>query len=115
MTTDKTTAREKARFAAEMAESFDDLRELGLIDEATHKRTLRDLHLDESAPPIVPLTGPEIRALRERANVSQAFLAKYLNLTPAHLSKLERGAVHPTGALLAMLNVIRRRGLEAIL
>ena len=25
MTTDKTTAREKARFAAEMAESFDDL------------------------------------------------------------------------------------------
>ncbi len=28
MTTDKTTARERARFAAEMAESFDDLREL---------------------------------------------------------------------------------------
>ena len=115
MTKDKTTARERTRFAAEMAESFGDLRELGLIDEATHKRTLRDLHLDENAPPIVPLTGAEIRALREREKVSQAVLATYLNLTAAHVSKLERGAVHPTGALLAMLNVIRRRGLEAIL
>jgi putative transcriptional regulator len=115
MVSDKTTEREKARFAAEMAENFGDLRDLGLIDEVAHKRTLRDLHPDEGEPPIVPLTGPEIRALRERANVSQAVLAKYLNLTPAHISKLERGAVHPTGALLAMLNVIRRRGIEAIL
>ncbi len=115
MTKNTTTAREKARFAAEMTENFDDLRELGMINDATHKRTLRDLETDEQAPVIVPLSGPEIRALRERANVSQAYLAKYLNLTPAHLSKLERGAAHPSGALLAMLNVIRRRGLEAIL
>ena len=115
MTKDKTSDREKARFAAEMAESFGDLRDLGLIDEPTHKRTLRDLNLDESAPPIVPMSGADIRALRERANVSQAFLARYLNLTPAHLSKLERGDVNPSGALLAMLNLIRRRGLEAIL
>jgi putative transcriptional regulator len=115
MTNDKTTDREEARFAAEMAENLADLRSLGLMDEATYKRTLRDLTAEEGEPVIMPLSGPEIRALRERANVSQAFLAKYLNLTPAHLSKLERGAVHPTGALLAMLNVIRRRGLEAIL
>ena len=114
MTNDKTTSREKARFAAEMAESFADLRVLGLIDEAAQKRTLRDLQRSDSAPLIVPLTGSEIRALRERANVSQAVLAKSLNLTPAHVSKLERGAVHATGALLAMLNLIRRRGLEAV-
>ena len=114
MRKDKRISRERTRFAAEMAESFGDLRELGLIDEATHMRTLRDLRSDENAPAIVPLSGPEIRALRERANVSQAVLAKYLNLSPEHVSKLERGAVPPTGALLAMLNVIRRRGLEAI-
>jgi putative transcriptional regulator len=111
----KTTDREKTRFAAEMVESFGDLRDLGLIDEGTHKRTLHDLQLGDAAPVIVPLSGPDIRALRERAHVSQAVLAKYLNLTPAHLSKLERGAIRPSGALLAMLNVIRRRGFEAIL
>ena len=115
MTKDKTTDREKARFAAEMAESFADIRDLSLVDEASYKRTLRDLKVGEGEPVIAPLSGPEIRELRERAHVSQALLAKYLNLTPAHLSKLERGAVRPTGALLAMLNVIRRRGLEAIL
>ena len=107
MRKDKPISRERTRFTAEMAEGFGDPRELGLIDEATHMRTLRDLRSDENAPAIVPLSGPEIRALRERANVSQAALAKYLNLSPEH--------VPPTGALLAMLNVIRRRGLEAIL
>ena len=110
-----TNDREKQRFAAEMAESFDDVRDLGLIGGAAHKRTLHDLRAVEGAPAIVPLSGPDIRALRERANVSQAVLARHLNLSPAHVSKLERGAVQPTGALLAMLNVIRRRGLDAIL
>jgi len=111
----KTTARERLRFAAEMTESFEHVRALGLIGDGAHKRTLRDLKGEDVEPAIKPLTGAEIRALREQANVSQAFLARHLNLSTAHLSKLERGAVQPTGALLAMLNVIRRRGLEAIL
>jgi hypothetical protein len=33
----------RERFADEMAENFADLRVLDLIDEATYKRTLRDL------------------------------------------------------------------------
>ncbi len=115
MTTKKTTATEKNRFAAEMAESFDGLRKLGMIDEVTYKTTLRDLNRDGAEDVILPVSAGEIRALREKAHVSQAVLAKYLNLTVDHISKLERGAVRPTGALLAMLNVIRRKGLEAIL
>lgn len=115
MTKQPIAERERARFAAEMAESFDDLRQLDLIDEATHKRTLRDLDRIADPPRFAPMTGSDIRALRERENVSQAYLARRLNLTPAHLSKLERGATQPTGALLAMLNLVRRRGLDAIL
>jgi putative transcriptional regulator len=110
-----TTEREKNRFADEMAEGFAGLHALGAIDETTLKRTLRDLNRDKPEDAILPLSAEEIRAIREQAHVSQAFLAKYLNLTPAHISKLERGAIRPTGALLAMLNVIRRKGLEAIL
>jgi putative transcriptional regulator len=114
--TTKATAREKARFADEMAESFGDLLELGLIDEAAHKLTMRDLNRDKNdVATIVPMTGADVRGLREKARVSQAVLAKYLNLSVDHVSKLERDAVRPTGALLAMLNVIRRKGLEAIL
>jgi putative transcriptional regulator len=41
--------------------------------------------------------------------------ARYLNLTVGYVSQLERGAKRPTGPALVMLNVIRRRGIGAIL
>jgi putative transcriptional regulator len=59
--------------------------------------------------------GDEIRSLRERAHLSQAVFARYLNLTVGYISQLERGAKRPTGPALVLLNVIRRKGIEAIL
>jgi putative transcriptional regulator len=53
--------------------------------------------------------------MRERAQLSQAVFARYLNLTVGSVSQLERGAKQPTGAALAFLNVIKRKGIEAIL
>jgi putative transcriptional regulator len=41
--------------------------------------------------------------------------ARYLNLTVGYVSQLERGVKQPKGPTLALLNVIRRKGLEAIL
>ena len=41
------------------------------------------------------LSGEEIRALREKAHLSQAVFAHYLNLTVGYVSQLERGARHP--------------------
>ena len=61
------------------------------------------------------LSGEEIRALREKAHLSQAVFAHYLNLTVGYVSQLERGAKRPTGPALVLLNVIRRKGIEAIL
>ncbi len=113
MSETRKTSRE--RFADEMAENFGDLRALDLIDETTYKRTLRDLDREAVEDLIRPMSGDEVRALREEAQVSQAYLARCLNLSRDHLSKIERGAVPPTGALLAMLNLIRRKGMQAIL
>jgi putative transcriptional regulator len=61
------------------------------------------------------LTGPEIRGLREAANRSQAVFARYLHLTTGYVSQLERGAKRPTGPALVLLDVIRRKSIEAIL
>ncbi len=36
-------------------------------------------------------------------------------LTVDHVSKLERGTKRPTGPALVLLNVIQRKGMEAIL
>jgi putative transcriptional regulator len=61
------------------------------------------------------MTGKQIRAVRERAKMSQAVFARYLNLTAGYISLLERGTKQPTGPALALLNVIRRKGIEVIL
>jgi putative transcriptional regulator len=62
-----------------------------------------------------PMTGDEIRQLREQAHLSQAVFARYLNLTVGYVSQLERGAKRPSGPALVLLNLIRPKGIEAIL
>jgi len=96
-----------------------DMRKGGLIDAIGHakivgKITKRDLLRTEAAA-VSPITGEDIRALREQAHMSQAVLAHYLNVTAGYVSQLERGARRPTGPALVLLNVIRRKGIEAIL
>ena len=103
------------RFTREMTETVEGMRSAGVMDEAAYKLTMRDLNRAPPDETVVPLTGPDIRGMRERAKLSQAVFARYLNLTVDHVSKLERGSKHPTGPALVLLNVIRRKGIEAIL
>jgi putative transcriptional regulator len=86
-----------------------------IMDEMAHaKVTLR--HLGDKADVVTePISGNDIRKLREKAHMSQAVFARYLNLTVGCVSQLERGAKRPTGPALVLLNVIRRKGIEAIL
>jgi putative transcriptional regulator len=109
-------ARKKpSRLTKALLETAADMRRSGILDRATYaKITMR--HFGENGiPKADPITGGEIRALRERARLSQAVFARYLNLTVGYVSQLERGTKRPTGAALALLNVIRRKGLDAIL
>jgi putative transcriptional regulator len=78
------------------------------------KLTLRHLG-GRAAATAEPMTGAEIRELRERAHISQAVFARYLNLTVGYVSQLERGAKRPSGPALVLLNLIRRKGIEALL
>jgi putative transcriptional regulator len=85
-----------------------------LTDAAYGKITMRHLGVKGRAE-IEPLTGEDIRAIREQAHMSQAVFAHYLNVTVGYVSRLERRAKRPTGAALVLLNVIRRKGIGAIL
>ncbi len=107
-------AKKLSELAQALLETAKGMNASGIIDDAAHaKITLR--HLGPSAPETATFSGDDIRALRERANISQAVLARYLNVTVGYVSQLERGAKRPTGPALALLDVIRRKGLEAIL
>jgi putative transcriptional regulator len=103
------------RLANELLETAEDMHGVGLLDRATFEKiTMRHLG-QKNMPRVSPITAEQIRATRERANMSQAVFARYLNLTVGYVSQLVRGAKRPTGAALALLNVIRRKGIEAIL
>jgi len=103
------------RLTNALIETADDMCRLGVMDSATHaKITLRHLG-DRALGAAEPISGEEIRTLRERAHLSQAAFARHLNLTVGYVSQLERGAKQPKGPALTLLNVIRRKGFEVVL
>ena len=110
-----TTAKKKpSRLAKALLETAEGMRRSGLLDRTTYdKITLR--HLGSDGPKVAPMTSAQIRKLRERARMSQAVFARHLNLTVGYVSQLERGAKRPTGATLALLDVVRRKGIEGII
>ena len=94
---------------AAIHETASDLHDAGVMDQRTLRR------FDELALTAVrPMSADAIRALRERERVSQAVLARYLNVTTGLISQWERGEKHPAGASLKLLSLIERRGLDAI-
>jgi len=97
-----------------LLETAESMHRVGMVDDDTyHKITVR--HLGSDTPPTAtPISPEEIRDVRERARLSQAALAKYLNLTTGYVSQLERGVKQAKGPGLALLNVIRRKGIEVL-
>jgi len=96
-------------------ETADDLHNAGLLSHSTvEKITVR--HLGPKVPAMaIPITGEEIRRVREQAHLSQAAFAKYVGLTTGYVSQLERGTRKATGPTLALFNVISRVGIEVLL
>lgn len=103
-----------SRLTRELLETARDMHKSGILTKAAHEKiTMRHSGVAEAVA--VSLTAGEIRALREKCHVSQAVFATYLNLTADYVSKLERGEKRPSGPALVLLDVIRRKGIEAIL
>lgn len=105
-----TTKKRNSRILQEVHEMASDLHRIGLID----KRRMREFdalcHLDvHEMPP------QKIKSLREQARVSQAVFAAVLNTSVSTVQKWEIGAKKPSGPSLKLLNLIERKGLEAVL
>jgi putative transcriptional regulator len=105
-----TTKKRNSRILQEVHEMASDLHRIGLID----KRRMREFdalcHLDvHEMPP------QKIKSLRQQARVSQAVFAAVLNTSVSTVQKWEIGAKKPSGPSLKLLNLIERKGLEAVL
>jgi putative transcriptional regulator len=111
-----TTKKNKpGRLTQALLETAKDMKDAGLLGRATYEKiTMRHLRSKDKTK-IEPLTGKDIRMMRQQAHMSQAVFARHLNLTAGYVSQLERGSKRPIGAALVLLNVIYRKGIEAIL
>ena len=104
-----------SRLAEALAETADGMFRLGIMDAETHRRVTAQRIPEAERPIEIPVPSAEdIRAMRHKANLSQAMFARRLNLTPGYISQLERGVKRPTGAAVVLLNLIRKRGIDAI-
>jgi len=81
---------------------------------AINKTTMHDF--DSTCLTDLSLISPEdIRALREREHLSQSVFARYLNVSKNLVSDWERGIKRPGGPALRLLDIIDKKGVQAII
>lgn len=105
----KTNRKAETGILASVHEIAAGLHKAGVVDKAT-MREFDALCLT----PVEPLSPEQIRAIREREQVSQPVFAHYLNVRKDAVSKWERGEKRPDGPSLKLLNLVKAKGLRAI-
>lgn len=99
----------KSEALAAIHETMEGLLEIGAVD----KQTMRQF--DEAClTAIQPLAPDEIKAIREREQLSQPVFARYLNVSKGLVSEWERGVKKPGGPALRLLTVVQKKGVQAI-
>lgn len=66
-------------------------------------------------PEVKILTSSSIRKMRIKEKLSQAVMARILNVTPSTYQKWERGEVQPKGANLKLLRLAYKHGINYII
>jgi putative transcriptional regulator len=100
----------KSRIFEAVHETASDLNRLGFID----KRKMRKYDA-LCLEPVQEFDSEKIRALRDHLQLSQAVLAAVLNTSLSTVRKWEIGEKRPSGPSLKLLDLLDRKGLEAVL
>ena len=103
------TKKYRSEVKASIHEIATGLHAAGMLD----RQTMRQFD-DSCLTRIHTFSAKEIRALREREDVSQSVFASYLNVTKDSVSKWERGEKKPAGPSLKLLSLVERMGLRGI-
>jgi putative transcriptional regulator len=66
-------------------------------------------------PPVKEYTAVQIKHLRLLNNASQGVFAAYLNTSVSTVQKWEQGKKKPNGPSSKLLDIVERKGLEALM
>ncbi len=96
--------------AKSITNTITDLNKSGLVDDITIKN-IENLCL----PEIQEYSPQKIVTIRKKFKLSQAALASVFNVSTSTVQKGEQGNKKPTGASRKLLDIIERKGLEALI
>lgn len=99
----------KSKILATVHVAMQDGHDSGLVDKQT-MRAFDERCLTE----VVIMTPEQVLALRQREGVSQAVLARHLNVAVKLVGEWERGEKRPSGPSLKLLSLVKAHGLDAI-
>jgi len=105
-----TKPKAKSRILEAVHETATDLHRLGFIDKRKMQK-YDALCMD----PVPEYDAEKIRTLRKNLQLSQAVLATVLNTSLSTVRKWEIGDKKPSGPSSKLLNLIERKGLDAVL
>jgi putative transcriptional regulator len=104
-----TQRKAKSRIFQAVHEGAGDLYRLGFIDKR------RMAHYDAMCLAPQDYDAEKVRALRDRLRLSQAALADVLGASASTVRKWEAGDKHPSGPSRRLLDILDRKGIEAVL
>lgn len=90
-------------------ETASDLNKLGFIDS---KKMMKYEAL--CLEPIPNYTSAQIKKIRNHHNISQSVLAKILNTSLSTVRQWEIGNKKPSGPSAKLLNILEKKGIEAL-
>ena len=96
--------------AKSVTSTVKDLYKSGLVDVIT-MRNIEKLCI----PEVKEYTPEKIVFIRNKFRLSQAALASIFNISPSTVQKWEQGNKKPTGASKKLLDIIERKGIEALI
>ena len=100
----------RATIAESITSTVEDLKNSGVIDEITMKNIQNLCIID-----VKEYTPENIVSIRKRLKLSQAALASLFNISPSTVQKWEQGKKRPAGASKKLLDIIERKGMEALI
>lgn len=92
--------------AHEMASA---LHKVGAMDEITMRR-IDDLCLPQKRV----FSKDEVKTIRQKSRLSQAVFAEYLGIGKTTVQQWERGDKRPSGPSCRLLDLVDRKGIEAL-
>jgi len=103
------TKKATSRILSEVHEAAQGLHKADLMDV----RTMREFDA-LCLPPVPRYRAPDVRRIRAKADVSQGVFAAVLNVTKGTVAAWEQGEKAPSGPAAKLLEIVDRKGLDAL-